>query len=151
MKICLSAYVQALPFSKASEYSEVIIQDSSSLTSSIWYYLQTSQTTAPSSQCCEVIFQVIQQPRWFLGMDCGNGTAEAIGFYLFLCIAFRPKSYMENTHMQKVRLFAMISTKNLACFEKKKKKCSIITRTCESTCLCLIFFSAVLPSVFLLA
>lgn len=39
---------------------------------------------------------------------------------LFQCFTFRPGVHTENTHLSKVRLFATISIKHLACFEKKK-------------------------------
>lgn len=145
MKRCLCAYVKALPFSKASKCSEVIVQDSSSLASSIWYYLEISQTTATKSQCLKVIFQVLQQPRWVLALYCVNGTVEQLDLPFPVCCFQAQDPHWKHSPAWG-QVVIMISIKYLACFEKNH--CSGITRTCESTCLGLIFLSAVLSNMF---
>lgn len=109
-----------LPFSKASKCSEIITQDSSSLASSTWCYLQTSQTTATSSWCCKVIFQVMQQPRWVLALDCVNGTDETIGFTFSSVLLSDPGSTLKTLTCLRSGCLPLLVSRTLACFGWKK-------------------------------
>lgn len=67
------------------------------------------QSDFPSHRAAQVGFST-----WLCKWNCWSNW-----IYLFQCVAFRPRIHTENTHLRKVGLFAMISLKHLACFEKK--------------------------------
>lgn len=124
MERCLCAYAKALPFLKLCERSEIIILDSSSFASSICC-CRTSSTCGllkaliaiaakGSSESCHspgmfehftVKMALVKQ----LDLAFSNGLLSDMG------------TTTKNIYVHKVRMFAMISIKDLACLEKKNK------------------------------